>query len=255
MADKFLADRAAEHLRREIGPQGLERYNMIEDVVNKHWKDYYERYNSDISKWPYGEYERLQRETEGLVNSLTPPHLKKAFEQLDDLSVIDPNWPDAEEAARKVDPELIARMERNQVQPVQEPATPRMERGQVKPAQEPRAPVSKPTTTSRTTTVSPPVKLLTQKPAQVTPVAQPYGKYAETIKGFENLASKGAYKPASSDWREKMVKDLEEMERQSENQKIAQQRLGAMMKQQEPAPRAKDLMPVSLPEDVNRTGE
>jgi hypothetical protein len=90
-----------------------------------------------------------------------------------------------------------------------------------------------------------------QKPAQVT---SPYGKYADTIRGFEEAARKGAYKPASADWREKMARDLEEMEQQAEKQRIAQERLRGMMREEEPALRPRDEVPMSLPEAVNPTG-
>ena len=69
-----------------------------------------------------------------------------------------------------------------------------------------------------------------------------------------DLARKGAYKPSSPNWREKMVQDLDEMERQAERQRIAQERLGVMMKQQEPRLREQPEVPVSLPEAVNPTG-
>jgi hypothetical protein len=235
MADKHIADRAIEHLRQEIGKKGLERYDMIDSVINKHWNEYYNRYGKDLEKWPRGEYERLQTETEGLVDTLTPPHLKKAFDQLDDLSVVDPNWPDAEQMVRKYGPDLVARMERGQIQPIEEPrAITKQPAQQYAPATQSKPAIVMPV---RKTEIAPALpKQTAQKPIQVTPPRQrKTDNLEQRVAGFFSGLEKEGY------WKTPTQDDI--------NKQIAQERLRNMVYDQ----KRKEQEPVSLPEDINRT--
>ena len=242
---KPFVDSLADHLRKELGPNAIHRYEAYNSATEQLFDQFADKYGDDFKKWPKGEVSKYESNLEKLESMFARPHEKELFATLESLEMTDPLWePEiTERTLRQQYPELSARMERGQVQPVVEPQ-------QRLPTPQPKMPTVAPP--MRTAPPTPkPTMVPAQKPAKVT---SPYGKYADTIRGFEEAARKGAYKPASADWREKMARDLEEMEQQAEKQRIAQERLRGMMRQEEPALRPRDEVPMSLPEAVNPTG-
>lgn len=243
MADKHIADRAIDHLKQEIGDEGLQRYKMIDDLVRKHVNSYYERYNSDPTKWPYGERERMDREAEGLVDTLTPPHLRKAFDTLYELEATGRSQDSAttERALRQQYPEFVARMERGQVQPIEEPrAITKQPAQQYAPATQPKPATIMPV---RKTEVAPALpKQTAQKPVQVMPPRQrKTDNLEQRVTGFFSGLEKEGY------WKTPTQDDIDKQ--------IAQERLRNMMYEQKRKAQERPIEPVSLPEDVERTQE
>jgi hypothetical protein len=242
---KPFSETLAEHLRKELGPNAVHRYEAYSDSAGQLFDQFADKYGGDLKDWPESEQRKYFADYDKLESMFTRPHERKLFTVLEDIEATDPLWePETtERTLRQQYPDLVSRMETGRVQPVAEPQ-------QRLPTPQPQKPTIAPP--MRTAPPTPkPVVAPVQKPAQVT---SPYGKYADTIKGFEEMARKGAYKPSSTDWREKMARDLEDMEEQAEKQRIAQERLRGMMREEEPMLRGKSDVPVSLPEAVNPTG-
>jgi hypothetical protein len=222
----------AAHLRKELGPNAEHRYEASNEATDKLFEQYANKYKTeDALKWPAADRFKYYSDLDNLENMFIRPHERELFTQLYDLEATDPMWePETtERTLRQQYPDLVARMERGKVQPVQEPRAPVMQ---------PKPPVMPPV--RKAEPVQPPMKPPTQKPAQVTaPKAKP-ASMEQRMAGFLGGLEKEGYlkMPTQADV----------------NKQIAQNRLRNMMQERELELRARDEVPVSLPEAVNPTG-
>ena len=220
----------ANHLRKELGPNAVHRYDAYHDVFNKLRDQYADKYG-DWEDWPESEYLKFKAEDASFRPMFVRPHEQKLFEQLESLEATDPMWePETtERTLRQQYPDLVARMERKQVQPIEEPRAPVMQ---------PKPPVMPPV--RKAEPVPPPMKSPAQKPAQVMPPkAKPAGMEQRMANFLGGLEKEGYLKmPTQADL----------------DKQIAQERLRNMMQERERELRARDEVPVSLPEAVNPTG-
>lgn len=222
----------AEHLRKELGPNAEHRYEASNEATDKLFDQYASRLGiSDANKWPAADRFKYYSELDNLENMFIRPHERELFTQLYDLEATDPMWePETtERTLRQQYPDLVARMERGQVQPVQEPRAPVMQ---------PKPPTMPPV--RKAEPVPPPMKSPAQKPAQVMPPkAKPAGMEQRMANFLGGLEKEGYLKmPTQADL----------------DKQIAQERLRNMMQERERELRARDEVPVSLPEAVNPTG-
>lgn len=219
----------AAHLRKELGPNAEHRYQASNEAGDKLFQQYADKYKTeDANKWPAAERFKYYSDLDKLEEMLVRPHEQKLFAQLYDLEATDPMWePETtERTLREQYPDLVARMERGQVQPVQEPRAPVMQ---------PKPPVMPPV--RKAEAVPPAPKAPVQKPAQVTPPRP----MTETEKGLSRFQQQMA----------EQFKDIKPPTQQD----LAKERLRNMMYERERELRARPVVPVSLPEAVNPTGE
>lgn len=230
---EHIADRAIRHLKQEIGAEGLERYKMIDDLVKKHVNDYYERHNADPTKWPYGERERMDREAEGLVDTLTPPHLRKAFDTLYELEATGRSQDPAttERALRQQYPEFVARMERGEVKRTEEPRPNTPQTNTVTPIPAKNIQVAQPT-----------VNVQVQKPIEVKPPKTTVVAGPSYLRQRERQLT--PFEKAVATQRDKWEK--EGLFTPPSMQEIAKQRMAQMQEQ-------KQEEPVSMAEEANPT--
>lgn len=218
----------AAHLRKELGPNAVHRYEASNEATDKLFDQYASRLGiSDANKWPAADRFKYYSDLDKLESMFIRPHEQQLFTQLYDLEATDPMWePETtERTLRQQYPDLVARMERKQVQPIEEPRAPVMQ---------PKPPVMPPV--RKAEPVPPPMKSPAQKPAQVMPPkAKPAGMEQRMANFLGGLEKEGYLK----------------MPTQAE---IAQERLRNMMQERERELRAREEVPVSLPEAVNPTG-
>jgi len=222
----------AEHLRKELGPNAVHRYEASNEATNKLFDQYADKYRTDDpNEWPAVDRFKYYSDLDKLEEMFARPHERQLFAQLFDLEATDPMWePETtERTLRQQYPDLVGRMERKQVQPIEEPRAPVMQ-----PKPPAKAPVRK------AEAVPPPLKSPAQKPAQVTPPkTKPTGMEQRMVGFLGGLEKEGYLKmPTQADL----------------DKQIAQERLRNMMQERERELRARDEVPVSLPEAVNPTG-
>lgn len=220
----------AAHLRKELGPNAVHRYEAYNEANDKLFDESAKKYGGDLRKWPAAEQSKFLSGSGQLEEMLIRPHEQKLFAQLYDLEATDPMWePETtERTLRQQYPDLAARMERGQVQPIEEPRAPVMQ---------PKPPTMPPV--RKAEAVPPPVKAPAQRPAQVTPPRQ-----RQMTENEKALQRTGQYL-------QEQFKDIKPPSQQD----LAKERLRNMMYEKERELRARDQVPVSLPEAVNPTGD
>lgn len=223
----------AAHLRKELGPNAVHRYEASNEATDKLFEQYADKYKTeDANKWPTADRFKYYSDLDKIEEMFARPHERQLFTQLYDLEATDPMWePETtERTLRQQYPDLVARMERGQVQPVQEPRAPVMQ---------PKPPVMPPV--RKAEAVPPPLKSPAQKPAQVTPPKAKPSDMEQRVAGFLGVLEKEGYlkMPTQADI----------------DKQIAQERLRNMMREREVELRVQPELPVSLPEAVNPTGK
>lgn len=223
----------ANHLRKELGQNAVHRYSANNEASSQLYQETADRLGEhNAMKWPAVERDKYYQQLKELESMFVRPHEKEKFNALDDLEQTDPMWePETtERTLRQQYPDLVSRMERGQVQPVTEPQqrlpTPQPQKAVVAPPMRTAPPTPKP------------AMVPVQKPAQVMPPRQ-----RQMTENEKALQRTGQYL-------QEQFKDIKPPTQQD----LAKERLRNMMYEREQELRARDQVPVSLPEAVNPTG-
>lgn len=234
MADKQLPihQRLVNHLMQEMGQEAVDKHLQYVDSVTQNVQRYKSKYGQDRSRWPKDVLNQMYRENGQIEDMLIPKHLREANDRLSELESVQADYPGIEQLLRKENPDLVARMERGQVQRIEEPRAP---------TPQPQAPTPEPSKTKeppRPAMVAP-----AQKPGEVKQPKMVVTAGPSALRQRERQPS--AFEKAVASQRDKWEK--EGLFTPPPMQDIAKQRLLQLHDKEE------EEVPVSLPEAVNPT--
>lgn len=234
MADNSIPfqQRLTNHLMRELGPEYVKKHMQLSEALGQQTKQYEAEYGYDSSKWPKGVVDKMMKESKQIIDMLIPKHLQQLEEDLSDIESANQGYDDVEPSLRRIYPEHVGRMERGQVQRVEEPRAP---------APQPQAPTPEPSKTKEPP--RPAMAAPAQKPGEVKQPKMVVTAGPSALRQREHQPS--AFEKAVASQRDKWEK--EGLFTPPPMQDIAKQRLLQLHDKEE------EEVPVSLPEAVNPT--